>query len=78
VVDAVNGPNLRCTTLRLPSSIRALALRLEWRLPVSVAPRLTTIMVNTTMTVVVLDTPIMVVGGMCMRPRASAGRFRSR
>ena len=28
VVDAVNGPNLRCTTLRLPSSIRTLALRL--------------------------------------------------
>jgi hypothetical protein len=55
-----------------------LALRLEWRLPVSVAQRLTTIMVNTMMTVVVLDTPIMVVGGMCMRLRASAGRFRSR
>jgi hypothetical protein len=30
-----------------------LALRLEWRLPVSVAPLLTTIMVNTMMTVVV-------------------------
>jgi hypothetical protein len=78
VVDAVNGPNLRCTTLRLPSSIRALALRLGWRLPVSVAPQLTTIMVTTMMTMVMLDMPIMVVGDMSMRPRASAGRFRSR
>jgi hypothetical protein len=43
----MNGLNLRCTTLCLPSSIRTLALRLEWRLPVSFAPWLTNIMVTT-------------------------------
>jgi hypothetical protein len=74
----MNGLNLRCTTLCLPSSIRTLALRLEWRLPVSVAPRRTTFMGTTMMTMVVLDVPIIVVGDMSMRPRASAGHFRSR
>jgi hypothetical protein len=71
----MNGLNLRCTTLCLPSSIQALALRLGCRLPVSLAPRLTTIMVTTMMIMVVLDMPIIVVGDISMRPRASARRF---
>jgi len=78
VVDGMNGLNLRCATLCLPSSIRTSALRLEWRLPVSVAPRPTTIVVTTMMIMVVLDMPIMVAGDMSIRSRALAGRFRPR
>jgi len=74
----MNGLNLRCTTLCLPSSIRPSALRLEWRLPVSVAPQPTTFVVTTMMIMLVLDMPIMAVSDMSMRSRASAGRFRSR
>jgi hypothetical protein len=40
VLDRISGPNLRCTTLRLPFSIGTLALGLERCRVVSVAPQL--------------------------------------
>jgi hypothetical protein len=71
----MNGLNLRCTTLGLRSSTQTLALRLEYRLPASVAPRLTTFMVTTMIIMVPLDKPIIVVGDMPMRRRTSARHF---